>query len=316
MIVPLVGQSGERMDLNEAVMFVTVVERGGFTAAARVLGVPKTTLSRKIQALEDRIGSMLLKRTTRRIGLTESGQLYYAHCARLPRVLEDAEAAVIQLSGAPRGWLRVTAPYTLGAQLIVPLVPEFMTRYPDVRLEMQLSNEVVDLVTSDLDLALRVGALGDSRLVARLLARYTAHVYASPEYLARYGEPLEPADLAHHRALALSQHRHHGRYVWTLDDGTSTEELAVAPIIVTNEPSALRDAVLAGLGIALLPDRLTAQHEDAGTLQRLLPAWAGPQAELNAVFPRDRVLPPKVRVFIDFLVERLGFAPSLQREPA
>jgi DNA-binding transcriptional LysR family regulator len=300
------------MDLNEAVMFVTVVERGGFTAAARALGIPKTTLSRKIQALEDRIGSMLLKRTTRSIGLTESGQLYYAHCARLPRVLEDAEAAVIQLSGAPRGWLRVTAPYTLGAQLIVPLVPEFMTRYPDVRLEMQLSNEIVDLVASDLDVALRVGALGDSRLVARLLARYTTHVYASPKYLARYGEPLEPADVVHHRALALSQHRHHGRYVWTLADGTHSEELAVAPIIVTNEPSALRDAVLAGLGIALLPDRLTAPHEDTGRLQRLLPAWAGPQAELNAVFPRDRVLPPKVRVFIDFLVERLGFESTLQ----
>jgi len=297
------------VDLNEAVMFVTVVERGSFTAAARALGVPKTTLSRKIQALEDRIGSMLLKRTTRRIGLTESGQLYYAHCARLPRVLEDAEAAVVQLSGAPRGWLRVTAPYTLGMQIIVPLVPEFMARYPDVRLDMQLSNDVVDLVASDLDLALRVGALRDSLLVARPLARFSTHVYASPEYLARYGEPLVPADVVHHRALALSQHRHHGRYAWTLGDGAQSEDLAIAPVIVMNEPSALRDAVLAGLGIALLPDRLAEPLEEHGNLQRLLPAWAGPDAELNAVYPRDRVLPPKVRVFIDFLVERLSFAP-------
>ena len=299
------------MDLNEVVMFVTVVEKGGFTAAARALGVPKTTLSRKIQALEDRIGSMLLKRTTRRIGLTESGQLYYAHCARLPRVLEEAEAAVIQLAGAPRGWLRVTAPYSLGVQIVVPLVPEFMARYPDVRIDMQLSNDIVDLVASDLDLALRVGALGDSRLVAHLLGRFSTHVYASPDYLARHGEPLVPADLVHHRALALSQHRHHGRFAWTLSDGVQGEELTIAPVIVMNEPSALRNAVLAGLGLALLPDRMAAPHEEDGSLQRLLPMWAGPNAELNAVFPRDRVLPPKVRVFIDFLVERLGFESSL-----
>jgi LysR family transcriptional regulator for bpeEF and oprC len=294
-------------DLNEALMFVTVVEKGSFTAAARTLGVPKATLSRKVQALEERLGSMLLKRTTRRLGLTESGQVFYAHCARVPRLLEDAAAAVIQLSGTPRGWLRVTAPYTLGAQIIVPLVPEFMARYPDVRIDMHLSNEVVDLVASDLDLALRVGTLADSSLVARQLGRFSTHVFASPDYLARYGEPLLPADVVHHRALALSTHRHHGRFCWTLSDGTHSEELNIAPVLVMNEPSALRNAALAGLGLTMLPDRLALPHEQDGTLQRLLRVWAGPVAELNAVFPRERVLPPKVRAFIDFLVERLSF---------
>ena len=299
------------VDPSETLMFVTVVERGSFTAAARALGVPKTTLSRKVQDLEDRIGARLLKRTTRRLGLTESGQLYYTHCARLPRMLEDAETAVIQLTGAPRGWLRVTAPYTLGAQIIVPLVPEFMARYPDVRLDMSLSNEVVDLVATDVDLALRVGTLVDSTLVARPLGRFTTHVYASPEYLARYGEPLLPVDVAHHRALALTQQRHHGRYTWTLRDGAQTEEQTISPVLVMNEPSALRNAALAGLGLGILPDRLAAPHESDGALQRVLSVWAGPDAELNAVFPRDRVLPPKVRCFIDFLVERMGFQSSL-----
>jgi len=306
------------MDLNETLMFVTVVERGSFTAAARVLGVPKTTLSRKVQDLEDRIGAKLLKRTTRRLGLTESGQIYYTHCARLPRMLEDAESAVIQLTGAPRGWLRVTAPYTLGAQVIVPLVPEFMARYPDVRIDMNLSNEIVDLVATDVDLALRVGTLVDSTLVARPLGSFSTHVYASPGYLARYGEPLVPVDVAHHRALALTQHRHHGRYMWTLRDGSQVEDQTIAPVLVMNEPTALRNAALADLGIAILPDRLAAPHEADGTLQRVLSVWAGPDAELNAVFPRDRVLPPKVRCFIDFLVERLGFQPLVavpQREP-
>lgn len=298
-------------DLNEALMFVTVVDRGSFTAAARALGVPKATLSRKVQALEERLGSTLLKRTTRRLGLTESGQVYYAHCARLPRLLEDADGAVIQLSGAPRGWLRVTAPYTLGAQVIVPLVPEFMARYPDVRIDMHLSNEVVDLVASDLDLALRVGTLADSSLVARPLGRFSTHVYASPDYLARYGEPLLPQDVVHHRALALSQHRHRGRFTWPLSRGAQSEELAISPVLVMNEPSGLRNAALDGMGLALLPDRLAAPHETDGTLHRMLPVWSGPSADLNAVFPRDRVLPQKVRAFIDFLVERLGFASSL-----
>jgi DNA-binding transcriptional LysR family regulator len=292
-------------DLNETLMFVTVVERGSFTAAARALGVPKTTLSRKVQALEERIGARLLKRTTRRLGLTESGQLYYEHCARLPRLLEEAETAVSHLSSAPRGWLRLTAPYTLGTQIIVPLMPEFMLRYPDVRIDMTLSNDVVDLVASDLDLALRVGPLVDSTLVARLLGRFSTHVYASPEYLMRYGEPLRPADVAFHRALAQSQQRHHGRITWVLSDGTSTHEQAITPVFVINEPSALRNAAVAGLGLALLPDRLAAPNEQDGTLQRVLSLWAGPVAELNAVFARDRVMPPKVRSFIDFLVERL-----------
>jgi DNA-binding transcriptional LysR family regulator len=298
------------LDLNETVMFVAVVEKGSFTAAARALGVPKTTLSRKVQALEERVGAMLLKRTTRRLGLTESGRLYYDHCARLPRVLEEAEAAVSQLSGSPRGWLRVTAPYSLGSQVIVPLVPEFMRRYPDLRIEMHLSNEVVDLVASDLDLALRVGALADSTLIARPLGLFTTHVYASPTYLARHGEPLVPADLQHHRALALALHRQRGRYAWTLRDGALAQEQAIAPVLLMNEPSAVRDAVLEGLGLALLPDRLAAPHEAGGTLQRVLSVWSGPDAELNAVFPRDRVLPPKVRAFIDFLVERLAAKPA------
>jgi LysR family transcriptional regulator for bpeEF and oprC len=181
-----------------------------------------------------------------------------------------------------------------------------MRRYPDVRIDMHLSNEVVDLVASDLDLALRVGTLVDSTLVARLLATFTTHVYASPAYLLRHGEALVPSDLQHHRALALTQHRRSGRYCWTLGDGARVEEQPVSPVLVMNEPSAVRNAAVDGLGIALLPDRLAIPLEADGTLQRVLSVWSGPDAQLNAVFPRDRVLPPKVRAFIDFLAERLA----------
>ena len=194
-------------DFNDTLMFVKVVEKGSFTAAAAALGVPKATLSRKIGELEQRLGTRLLKRTTRKLGLTEAGSVYYEHSSRIARTLSDAEFAISQLNGEPRGRLRFTAPYAIGSESIGPLLPEFMARYPDVRIEMHLSNDPVDLVASEMDLAVRVGRLADSTLSARRLATIETHVYASPDYLSRYGEPLQPADLEHHRALAYTWHR-------------------------------------------------------------------------------------------------------------
>src|SRR5689334_6280908 len=216
-------------DFNDTLMFVKVVEKGSFTAAAMALGVPKATLSRKITELEQRLGTRLLKRTTRKLGLTEAGTLYYERSARIAQDLTEAESAVSQLNSAPRGWLRFTAPYSLGTDAITPLLPEFMARYPDVRLEMFLSNEKMDLIASEMDIALRVGNLPDSSLSARKLASLQMHIYASPDYLARHGEPLQPADLEHHRALAFSQQRHNGRYIWELQDGQRKVEVPVAP---------------------------------------------------------------------------------------
>jgi DNA-binding transcriptional LysR family regulator len=193
-----------------------------------------------------------------------------------------------------------------------------MARYPDVRIDMNLSNEIVDLVATDVDLALRVGTLVDSTLVARPLGSFSTHIYASPGYLARYGEPLVPVDVAHHRALALTQHRHHGRYSRGPARRRARRGAAIAPVLVMNEPTALRNAALADLGIAILPDRLAAPHEADGTLQRVLSVLGRAGCGAECVFPRDRVLPPKVRCFIDFLVERLGFQPLVavpQREP-
>lgn len=295
-------------DLNDTLIFVKVVECGSFTLAAQRLGVPKTTVSRKVQELELRLGARLIHRTTRKLGLTEAGAVYYEHCQRIARSLDEAESAVHQLQGGPRGWLRITAPNSLGLNAIAPLLVEFRARYPDVRVEMVLSNDRLDLIAQELDLALRVGVLPDSTLVARRLASFQSQIYASPIYLARYGEPLAPEDLEHHRSLAHpGSRRPGGRHCWTLIDGARSEDFAVNPVLVCNDPFGLKPALLAGEGLMLTSDVVVHEELDAGALRRVLPAWSGPDMDLNAVFPHGRALSPKVRVFVDFLIERLHF---------
>lgn len=304
-------------DLNESLIFVKVVERGSFTAAATALGVPKTTVSRKVAELEQRLGTRLLMRTTRKLGLTEAGQVYFEHCAQIARDLDEAEAAVSQLNGAPRGWLRFTAPYSVGINLLAQVQHEFMAQYPEVRLEMVLDNDIVDIVGNELDLALRVGPLPDSTLAARRLVRFTSRVYASPAYLARHGEPLAPEELEHHRSVAGTRDRRSGgRFAWRLGrDGEAHEDFAVHPVFVANDPFMLRTAVLQGLGIGRLPDAMARPFEQHGLLRRVLASWAAEPADLNAVFPHGRALSPKVRAFVDFLATRLADIDALLAVP-
>jgi DNA-binding transcriptional LysR family regulator len=302
-------------DLNDTLMFAKVVETGSFTAAARLLGVPKATLSRKVTVLEQTLGARLLKRTTRRLGLTEAGFTYYEYCARIAREISEAESAVGQLQGTPRGWLRFTAPYALGSDAIAPLLPEFMARYPDVRVEMLLSNKPIDLVATNMDLALRVGVLPDSSLAARQFAIISTQVYASPEYLERHGEPLQPGDLEHHRAVAFSQYRRGNRFVWTLSDGTDAVDVAVNPVFVVNDPTSVNVALLAGVGIGLMPEPFAAPAVADGRLRHVLGPWLGPSVELNAVFPPGRMHAPKVRAFIEFLIAQFDIGALTPRLP-
>ncbi|HEX6572661.1 MAG TPA: LysR family transcriptional regulator, partial [Steroidobacteraceae bacterium] len=172
-------------DLNDTLIFAKVVEHGSFISAARALRLPKTTVSRKIQELELRLGAQLLHRTTRKLGLTEAGNIYFEHSQRIARELDEAESAIGQLQGGPRGWLRVTAPYSFAISRITPLFGEFQARYPEVRVEMVLTNEPLDLIDKEIDVALRVGPLRDGNLVARRLSVFRSQVYASPRYLER-----------------------------------------------------------------------------------------------------------------------------------
>jgi LysR family transcriptional regulator for bpeEF and oprC len=294
-------------DLNETLIFAKVVELGSFTAAGRMLGIPKATVSRKVQALEARLDVRLMKRSTRRIGLTEAGALYYEHARQIAQELDQAESAVQQLQGGPRGWLRFTAPYSLGQQAIAPLLPAFRAQHPEVRVEMMLSNEVEDLIGAEFDLALRAGQLPpDSRLVARTLLWLRSAVFASTAYLERFGEPAAPAELAQHRALCASWNRQGNRYAWLLKRGDDTVEVPLQPVLVVNDPVALLPAVRAGEGLALLIEAVAEAGQGRRGLRRVLEGWHAPEVPINAVFPPGRVVPPKVRAFIDFLLANLS----------
>jgi DNA-binding transcriptional LysR family regulator len=294
-------------DLNDTLIFVKVVETGSFIAAAKALHLPKTTVSRKVAELETRLGAQLLHRTTRKLGLTEAGNVYYEHCARIARELDEAESAVGQLQSGPRGWLRVTAPYSLGTTWIAPLLGEFHALHPEVRVEMVLNNETLDLIEKEIDVALRVGRLPDSNLVARKLAVFRTQVYASPAYLERHGEPLGPEDLQHHRALAMHHARENGSFYWTLSDGKQRFDYLIDPVMVANDPGALRGALLCGEGLMLASDVMIRAYAERGLVQRVLAGWHGPEYDFSAVFPRGQVQSPKVRAFVDFLLDRLNF---------
>ena len=295
-------------DLNDTLVFVKVIEQGSFIAAAKSLGLPKTTVSRKVQELETRLGAQLLHRTTRRLGLTEAGNIYYEHCQRIAHELAEAESAVGQLQGGPRGWLRFTVSYSIGIAWISPLLGQFHELYPDIRLDMHMSNDPVDLIGNEIDVALRVGTLADSTMVARRLAGFRTQVFASPRYIERHGEPLHPDELQHHRIVAVrkAHHHHPSRITWPLSDGSRTVEYPIQPLMVANDPSALLGAVLCGEGLTLASDVTAKPYVEAGALRRVLAGWTGPEVDLNAVFPRGRTMSPKVRAFVDFLVERLS----------
>ncbi|WP_101926853.1 MULTISPECIES: LysR family transcriptional regulator [Luteimonas] len=295
-------------DLNDTLIFVKVVEQGSFIAAANALGLPKTTVSRKVQELEQRLGARLLHRTTRRLGLTEAGSVYHEHCQRIARELDEAESAVGQLQSGPRGWLRFTVPYSIGITWIAPLLGDFQAQYPEISLDMHLGNEKLDLIAGEADLALRVGTLPDSNLVARKLGSLRTQIFASPGYIAQHGEPLHPDDLQHHRTLVMRKSRNpQNRYVWSLTDGEALREFPVNPQLVANDPSALNWAVLQGEGLLLTGDVMAKALVEAGLVQRVLAGWTGPEMDFNAVFAGGRLVSPKVRAFVDFLIERLNF---------
>jgi len=295
-------------DLNDTLIFAKVVEHGSFIAAARSLRLPKTTVSRRVQELETRLGAQLLHRTTRKLGLTEAGNVYFEHSQRIARELEEAERAVGQLQGGPRGWLRVTAPYSIGITWIAPLLGEFHARHPEVRVEMVLTNEPLDLIADEIDVALRIGTPPDSSLlVARRLGSFRTQLYASPGYIERHGEPQHPDELVAHRTLSYDKFRRNDGHYWPLHDGRAPREVRVEPILVANDPGALTGALLHGQGLMLASDVLIKPYVELGSVQRILPGWTGQEVDCNAVFPRGRTQSPKVRAFVDFLVERLTF---------
>ncbi|WP_330961068.1 LysR family transcriptional regulator [Photobacterium sp. 53610] len=299
-------------DFSDTFAFVKVVQQGSFTAAAKALNVPKARVSRKVKELEERLGTQLLKRTTRKLGLTEAGKLYFEHCAHLAKGLVAAEEAVTLMQSAPKGWLRVTATYWLSHHVLSPIISEFQQHYPDIQVEVVMSHDIKDLVADDLDIAFRIwrGPLPDSQLIARKCCPLPMHLYASPGYLGQAGEPVHPEDLIRHRALATSLMKSADGFAWPLTNGDTTYAAPIQPHLVASDPELLVHHLTSGQGIGLFSAMRMQPFIQSGQIQRVLPDWTGPDFSLYALLPHTRMLPPKVRLFLDFLITRLPNAMS------
>lgn len=297
------------LPLTDIVTFLAVVEQGSFTAAARTLGQPKTTVSRRVRALEARLGAQLLRRTTRTLSLTEAGTALFARCRRIPDTLADAEAAVAQLQGEPRGTLRVTAAFSLLQNLIGPRLPIFQQRYPRVRLDLIATHRTLDLVATGIDIALRTGPLADTTMVARRLAVLADRVWASPGYLARHGAPTHPDELKAHAILTTRRTERGEKYFWTMTSAEGRQDFEIRPLAVADDPELLKPMLVSGAGLMMATDMVMARLAERGLVRAILPGWNGRCPELHAVFPGGALQPPKLRAFVDFLVETLNRPP-------
>ena len=259
------------IDLNRIRLFVRVADAGSFTAAARLSGLPKSSVSRAVAALERELAVRLIQRTTRRLQLTEAGRAYYESVSRALAGIDEAAAAMSELQDAPRGQVRITAPPDIGQWLLAPSIARFAMRYPDVRVEVVLTQRLVDLVHEGFDLALRMGKLGDSRLVARSLGVVRAAIFAAPRYLERRKPPRSVADLAEHDCILFRSMS--GGSAWELVGPAGRQKVEVRGAIGADDSQFIREAAAAGQGLALLP-MFACAGRDRKDLQRVLPDYA------------------------------------------
>ncbi len=282
------------MDLDAIAVFVKVVEVGSFSGAARLLKMPKTTVSAKVAALEKRLGTILIQRTTRKLFVTEAGEQYFRHCANAVREIELGESALLAAQSAPTGVLKITAPIDLGHTLLPRIVHAYLEQYPGTSVELVLSNRISDLVGEGIDLAIRAGRLEDSSMIARRFMPITIKLWASLSYLAGAGSPAHPRELAKHRLLALSSMR-----TSHLTNGKATAPVEIASRVVTDDFETVKALLIAGEGIGWLPDFIVADAVSAGTLAPVLPAWMMEDVGgFSFVYPGKKYASPKVQAFI------------------
>lgn len=288
--------------LNDMALFVEVVKARGFRVAADALGMPSSTLSRRISALEKSIGLRLLHRTTRRIELTEAGLMYFERCKR---IVDEARLAHEQLGdmlAQPSGTLRASLPVDFAVTYVAPLIAEFARRYPGINFDFDLTPRRVDLVSEPFDVAIRIGESEDSQLVARQIALLHTCLYASPDYLEREGEPGQPADLEQHQCLAMLK-----TAAWTLHNGDQQVAVPVRGRFTLNSLGMARRLATLGMGICAMPEEFAAEDIANGRLRRVLPRWGGAATAVYAI-TETRLLPAKTQRFIDFLREHLPTA--------
>jgi len=292
---------------GEYEIFVRVVETGGFSTAARDLSISRSAVSKQVARLEDRLGARLLNRTTRRLSPTEAGLIFYERAAMIVTEIEEAERSVTALHTEPRGTLRINAPMSFGIRHVSPAMPDFMSRHPDISVDLTLNDRVVDLVDEGYDLAIRIGRLKDSSLISRRLAPLQQIVCATPDYWARHGKPTHPKQLQDHNCLLFS-------YLSTGSDWLFRENGKLLSVTVSgnfraNNGDSLRTAALGGLGVVLSPSFIIDKELRSGAIEPVLQEYLNFGGGIHMVYPHNRHLSAKVRAFVDFMVERFGPEP-------
>ena len=290
-----------RMELlNDMALFVEVVKAKGFRSAAEAMGVANSTLSRRISTLEKTIGLRLLHRTTRKIELTEAGQIYFERCKRIVDEARLAHEQLGEMLAQPSGVLRASLPVDFAVTYLTPLIAEFAGLYPGITFDFDLTPRRVDLVSEPFDVAIRMGESENSQLIARTLASLTPYLYASPGYLERSGEPNKPADLERHECLSILK-----AGSWTLHAGKRNATVSVGGRFTLNSVGMMRRLATLDMGIVLMPEEIVADELASGKLRRIMPGWHGTPMPVYAI-TETRLLPAKTQRFIEFLRKRLG----------
>lgn len=296
----------QRANLNEILIFMAVVDEESFVAGGQAMGLTRSAAGKAVSRLEDRLGVRLLNRTTRALSLTEEGRAFYEKGLQVLAAVEEAEASVSAATGRPRGLLRLTVPDAYGKLVILPIVKSYLEAWPDVQAEISFTDRQADLIEEGFDLGVRIGnAAPDSRLVARVVATYEAVLCASPSYLSRHGSPKSLDDLHAHDCLIFSSRNRRQGWRFRAEDGGWVKAPARSRLRL-DSGQAIRDAAVAGLGIAYLPSFLVEEELSDRLLRRVLPDLQAEGVTVSAIYPTRRLLEPRVRQFIDLLTQRLA----------
>ncbi|WP_219909774.1 LysR family transcriptional regulator [Pseudoduganella armeniaca] len=293
-------------------VFVQVVDAGGFSRAADAMQLPKATVSTLIQQLETALSVKLLHRTTRQVTVTADGAAYYERCLRILTDVKDAEESLSRTRLSPSGRLRVDAPTGLASSILVPALPAFFERYPDIQLELGCSDRLVDLIEEGVDCAVRGGTLADSTLIARRVGVLNMLTCASPAYLAQYGTPHHPRELERHRCVNYFSAKTGKIYDWDFTRDGERIQIPLPGVIAVNDSTAYVEAGLAGLGVLQMTDYLLRDHLATGRMVQILPDWVSDPIPINIVYPQNRHLSTKVRVFVEWVAELFDSHPSMR----